>query len=173
MTTTEVNVEELTTLFNDTKVELHQLLSSFTAEQFNRSPFENSWTVGQVAKHLAMSSAGFLEILSGPVRETERAPDEWVSIFKRDFLNFNIKMTSPEFVRPENKSYEKEGLIKCLDGTLASIQEAIYSLDLTKTCLAFELPVSGFITRLEAIYFVIYHSKRHIHQLKNIARKVK
>src|SRR4051812_48187421 len=123
MTTINVNLEELITLFGDTKVELQRLLSSFTSEQFNCLPFEGSWTVGQIANHLVMSNAGFLEILNGPARETERAADELVPIFKRDFLNFSIKMISPEFVRPQNKNYKKEDLIKCLDDIMASIHQ--------------------------------------------------
>lgn len=62
-------------------------------------------------------------------------------------------MNSPDFVRPENTSYKKEVLLRSLEDIKASIDQAIQTLDLTKTCLTFELPVYGFLTRLEAIYF--------------------
>jgi hypothetical protein len=48
----------------------------------------------------------------------------------------------------------------------------LVSLDLTPTVLAFELPVIGSLTRLEAIRFVTYHTQRHNHQLKNIRQQL-
>jgi hypothetical protein len=57
-----------------------------------------------------------------------------------------------------------------LEEIKATIDHAIQTLELSRTCLAFEIPVYGFLTRTEAIYFVIYHTQRHIQQLKNISR---
>jgi hypothetical protein len=81
-------------------------------------------------------------------------------------------MKSPDFVVPPDTSYNKEELLHSLEDIKAKIKQAIETLDLTKTCLAFELPVYGFLTRLEAVYFILYHTQRHIHQLKNIHQKV-
>lgn len=68
--------------------------------------------------------------------------------------------------------YEKAYLLGALQDIKAGLDHAVTTLDLTKTCLAFELPVFGYLTRLEAIYFVIYHTQRHLHQLKNIYQQV-
>ena len=82
-------------------------------------------------------------------------------------------MESPDFVMPPKNSYKKEKLLRSLEDIRNSIRNAILTLDLTKTCISFEIPGSGFLTRIEAIVFVIYHTKRHIEQLKNIADKVR
>ena len=167
-----MNTKEIRTEIDGTIKELVQLISSFDHEQLNIVPFEGTWTAGQLAKHVIMSGSGFVKIMNGPVKETERKPDEMSATIKKDFLDFNTKMKSPDFVVPPNTSYKKEELLHSLEDIKAKINQAIETLDLTKTCLAFELPVYGFLTRLEALYFVLYHTQRHIHQLKNIHQRL-
>jgi hypothetical protein len=145
-----------------------QLVASFDERQINERPFEGSWTPGQVAQHIVMANSGFGEVLNGPVGATDRAPDEQVEKIKNDFLDFSLKMEAPDFIVPYNKEYSKDNLLHALEKMKASVSKAVSDLDLTQTCLAFELPVYGRLTRLEAIYFVIYHTQRHAHQLKRI-----
>lgn len=156
--------------FNTVVDELVQAVSRFDPEQLNRVPFEGSWTAGQVAEHLYLSNTGFAQLLNGPAGDTERAPDEWVERIKADFMDFNQKAKSPEFVLPRQNYHYKEDLFNGLEEVKSLITTAIQTLDLDKTCLMFELPVCGYLTRLEALTFVIYHSKRHLHQLNEIFR---
>ncbi|MEQ7802593.1 DinB family protein [Pedobacter sp. ASV1-7] len=152
----------------DTIGEFQSLLSSFDENQLNSVPFKGSWTPGQVAHHIIMANSGFGEVLNGPVEETVRASDQMIDRIKTDFLNFNFKMTSPDFIYPKFKIYDKERLLMSLEKIREDITRAITDLELESTCLAFELPVYGRLTRLEAVYFVVYHTKRHAHQLKKI-----
>jgi hypothetical protein len=46
------------------------------------------------------------------------------------------------------------------------------TLDLDMTCLDFDIRTFGYLTRLEAVYFFLYHTKKHIHQLQNIVKKL-
>lgn len=158
--------------FENITKDLIELLSSFSQEQLDKIPFPCSWTAGQAAKHLVLSNSGFAQLLNGPEKETNRAPDEFVASIKESFLNFNIKMESPEFVRPPLTSYEKESLLTSMQNIKESIIMALQSADLTRTCIAFEIPVLGFLTKLEAINFVVSHTKRHIYQLKKIQQAV-
>lgn len=157
-------VEEL----DATLTEWSAVLSSFSQEEINKIPFEGSWTAGQVARHLNISNSGFLEILNGPESETNRPADQKVGLVKSDFLNFTTKMQAPDFVLPKAIDYDQNTLISDMEMLKSKLTEVIRTLDLTRTCTAFELPGYGYFTRWEAIYFVIYHSQRHLHQLKNI-----
>jgi DinB superfamily len=157
---------------NGNMAELLQLISSLNNEQLNMIPFEGSWTAGQLATHVLMSCSGFVQMLNGPVKETNRAPDEGIEKIKSSFLDFSTKMKSPAFVVPPDTASDKEDLLHSLKDQWSGIDQAIETLELEKTCLAFELPGLGFLTRLEAIYFVNYHTQRHIHQLKNICKKL-
>ena len=163
---------EIQTKLDNTLTELIQLFSSIEQEQVNIIPFEGSWTAAQLAQHTIMSNSGFAEMINGPVKETQRKPDELVEKIKSDFLDFTIKMKSPDFVKPPMAYYKKEDLLNSLKNIKENIHHAIETTDLTKTCVTFELPGLGFLTRLEAAHFVLYHTQRHIHQLKNIFRKL-
>lgn len=146
--------------------------SRFDSPQINEVPFEGSWTAGQLAEHLVLSNSGFLEVINGPVAETDKPADLMVEEIRKDFLNFNVKYDSPKEIYPEDRTYNQPELLKSLKQIREEVSDAATGLDLTKTCTAYELPGYGFLTRLEAIYFVIYHTQRHVHQLKNIYSKL-
>jgi hypothetical protein len=149
-----------------------KILSQFNQEQINIVPFEGGWTAGQVAKHIILADGGFADALNGPVGNTARRADEMHETIKGIFLNFDLKLSSPDFVLPPPGKYKKDELTNDLDKIKASLDKSIETLDMTKTCLAFELPVFGFLTRLEGVYFIIYHTRRHIRQLESIYKKV-
>lgn len=153
---------------NEVFIQQEQLVAAFDAVRINIIPFEGSWTAGQVVQHTIMSNSGFLEMLNGAVVDTGRPVDLIVPDIEIDFLNFATKMKSPESLIPENKLYEPVFLFRQVQQIYLNIRRVIDNLDLTKTCTAFEFPGYGYLTRMEAVYFVICHTKRHNHQLKNI-----
>lgn len=150
--------------------ELIQQLSSFGEDEINIIPFEGSWTAGELAQHMIMSNGGFAELLVGPVKVTQRNPDQRIEDIKATFLDFNIKFKSPDFIDPPKADYKKGELMAALESIRKRINDAIVTLDVTKTCLAFEIPVLGLLTRSEVLHFVLYHTQRHIHQLTNIRK---
>ncbi len=151
-----------------TKKDLLQALNSFNDENINTVPFEGSWTGGQVAEHILKSASGVLEALNAAVKPTERDPEEHVKQLADIFLNFDIKMKSPDFVLPSNDLKNRDLLIQSLEETFDGIKEVAETKDLTVTCTTFAMPVLGELTRIEFIEFTIVHTKRHTHQLKNI-----
>lgn len=167
-----MRTKKIQTEFDVTFTELLKLLSSFDQKQFNTKPGEEKWSAGQVAGHLIKATSGFPRMLNGKTAETERRPDEMVEKIRADFSNFERKMTAPDFIVPEDKIYEREDLLISLKKIKSEINEAVQTADLTKTCLAFELPVYGFLTGLELLAFVNSHIQRHISQLKRIYGKL-
>ncbi|TCC85807.1 DinB family protein [Pedobacter hiemivivus] len=166
-----MNKNEIVKELKSTITEFQQLISSFDEQQLNAVPFEGSWTPAQVARHICKANSGFAEALNGPVQDTDRAPDQSVKTIERIMLDFTTKMNAPAFILPEMKAYNKERLINTLEDIKVDVSKAVTDLDLTQTCLSFELPGLGQVTRLEAVYFMIYHTQRHAHQLKNIKNK--
>lgn len=163
--------KEISYEFESATGELLQLLSGFSQEQINTVPFSGSWTGAQVGDHL-LKSYGIAQTLYGPVKQTERPIDQHIEGIKAAFLNFTTKLTSPDFIVPRNTTYDKEALLSSLQHASAKISEAIQALDLSPTCVGFAFPVLGHLTRLEIAYFMICHTKRHNHQLKNIFQKI-
>jgi len=159
---------ELTNEIDLTVKELAVALDSFTSAEFNTIPFEGSWTAGQVTEHTLKSVSGILMAVNGRTEPVKRDPGAQVETIRSAFLNFNIKMTSPEFILPSNGPHDKDQLKAALLQTMSGLREAAQMLDLTELCLDFEVPVIGSLTRLEFINFAIVHTRRHIRQLQNI-----
>jgi len=165
--------KEFTNPLEETMHEFIHLVSSFDENVFNTIPFEGSWTAAQVAEHINLSNSGMTKIIEGPVKDTERSPDKLIAGIKESFLNFSIKMRSPDFVVPGSKSYLKDHLLDSLKKAKTDLTTASEHADLTKTCMEFEFPQLGYLTRMEIISFVLFHTQRHTHQLQNIYNVLK
>lgn len=157
--------EELDTV----TTELLLMIASFDQEQVNLVPFENSWTAAQVANHLGKSDASVIASIYAHGTPAERAADEKTPELKGIFLNFDLKMKSPDMVVPDNRIFSKEELIATLKETRARLSRAASTLNLAEVCTH---EVLGDMTRLEFLSFVLYHTQRHIHQLKRIHEKI-
>lgn len=147
---------------------LLQAIESFPEEKFNTVPFAGSWTAGQVSEHILKSVSGIPELLYGDTKPTTRNPEEKVDAIKTMFLDFTTKMKSPDFVLPGNDPIEKEKMLASWQELKTKMMGAINNLDLSATSTVFELPGFGEFTRSEWIWFAIYHTQRHTHQLKKI-----
>jgi uncharacterized damage-inducible protein DinB len=164
-----MNTQELGHQLEDVTADFLQLLEAVPQEYMNTIPFEGSWTVGQVANHIFKSDSYVLKSLRGPTKDIHREAGEKIEETKKVFLDFTKKLKSPKQIVPENKTYFKEELLTDLKKTRGEINQSIESLDLTVVCAD---PVLGDMTRLEIIHFVIYHTQRHIHQLRNITKEI-
>jgi uncharacterized damage-inducible protein DinB len=159
--------------FRTTFSALENVINLFNDANFNEVPFENSWTAAEVVQHIILASQNFSSVLNGTTEETKRAVDKLIPELKRIFLNFETKMKSPDFIKPVAKSYDRNELLTRIRNISADILSTIEKVELSPTCLDFQLPSIGFLTRLEAIYFVIVHTQRHTHQLQEIKRFLK
>ena len=168
----QMNTNDLKKEINTTLSDLTSTFQLFDQERLNKVPFEGSWTGGQVIQHLILSNGGFADVMNGPSKETNRPVDQNVNGIRDSFLNFNIKMKSPEFIVPEFREYQKEKQLKTLDLIKKKINQVIDEKNLTDTCTSFEVPVLGYLTRWESLHFILYHTQRHIHQLKSIFGKL-
>jgi len=160
--------DSLISEIDNTMSDLTSTLDLFNNETFNTVPFEGSWTAGQVAEHTLMSAAGVSEAVRGKTEPSQRQPDEHVAMLRSLFLNFDIKMKSPNFILPSDAPKDQTELKEKLVQAFSTLREVAKSADLTAMCLDFEMPTLGFMTRLELINFAIVHTQRHIWQLKNI-----
>jgi hypothetical protein len=160
-----METQAITNELAGTTKELLQVLSSFSPEQLNLTPPGGGWTAGQVGEHLIKASV--VTSLYGPVKPTGRAPDQYVQPLRQQFLDFTTQMDSPEFILPANGMYNRETLLEGLESIGEQIRAAIPTLDLTATCLGVPREL-GELTRWELIHFHLFHTQRHIHQLKRI-----
>jgi hypothetical protein len=158
--------------YSDTMEKLVRQIARFSDKQLNEVPFEGSWTPAQVADHIYRSQAGISALLDGKAAATERDPEEKREQLAKIFLDFSIKMESPEFVIPTSDPLQKSALIKDIENKSREITAALQSHDLTQSFLDFEVPGFGEFTGLEWGWFLTYHAQRHTQQLENIYKKI-
>jgi len=148
--------------------ETQKLLSSFTEKELNTVPFEGSWTAAQAGRHLYKSQNGMDGLLLAPAEPVERNPEEKAKELRDMFLNFDIKMKSPDFILPEEKEYDKDELIVSLKNVKNEMIAAAEKADLSQLApLPEGHPLKGH-SKLEIVHFVTYHTMRHNHQLEEI-----
>ncbi|MES2379044.1 MAG: DinB family protein [Bacteroidota bacterium] len=150
-----------------TKADLISAISTIGDEQFNTIPYPGGWTAAQVSEHV-LKAVG-VDMLYDKTKPTDRAPDEKVKQTADMFLNLDIKMQSPDFIYPSDEPHVKADMLAQVEDKFSKLIEAAKTLDLSLTCLAFEVPGFGEFTRLEFIWFYIVHTQRHIFQFKKVA----
>jgi len=152
---------------------LNEIVSSFSQEEFNIVPHEGSWTAGQTVQHIILACSGYPQLFAGNKEKTTRKPDENIKELEAVFLNFDVKMDSPNFLKPKIINYNKNSLTLSLLQIESDLLESAEKYDLTLTCLDFQLPESEKFTIYEWISFALIHTQRHVHQLNTIFGYIK
>ncbi len=165
MTLQKINIEKLFVSLDETSSGLLKLVSWLDDDSFNTVPFKNSWTAAQVTVHVIKSNLAITKALYIDGKIIERAPDERVDELKDLFLDFILKMRSPEFILPRDDWYIKAEIIKDFMQSIRQLKEESNHINLYE---AISHPAFGEITKLELLYFVLFHTQRHIYQLQNI-----
>lgn len=150
---------------------LVEVLGAFTEKELDQIPYEGSWTAGQVAEHIVKFLGNVEGFLNKDVAPTiDRPYDAKCGVLRKIFLDFSLKMKSPDFILPESAVHDKETIIRKIPTLEQQLLDAVENMDLTLTCQSFELPNMGFLTRMEWLTFFVVHTQRHIHQLRNISK---
>src|ERR1700744_2047854 len=163
-----MNTVEVLAALNETLEDFTETLAAFDEDEFNEIPFEGSWKPGQVGQQIILSVTFFTDRLAGPHTSTERLPDMHVANLKSSFLNCEHKMQSPDFIIPPAMDYNKQEQLDELERLQERLNDIIARADMSLTCTGSELPTMGYLTRTEIAHFLVYHTTRHTHQLRNI-----
>jgi len=164
---------DTTALFNSLDVTSNELISLLQKEEektLNTIPFKNSWTAAQVAVHITKSNKAIAQGLQMQGIPAERDPEENAGHLKKMFLDFTVKFKSPAFIVPEKGDHNKGETLNALQASIESLQDKRNETDLSEII---NLPAFGEVTKLELLHFVLYHTQRHIRQLKNILQSIK
>jgi len=166
----KLSTGELLVLLNETVSEILEVISFIDEKEINTIASEDSWTIAQVADHLIKSNHSIAQALDIHSLKYRSHADLRKEELESRFLNFSVKFKSPGFILPDKSYYDKEELIKDLSDSFRNLRDKSNHKDLSEiiTHRAF-----GDITKLELIYFVWYHSQRHLHQIKNIFQTLK
>lgn len=160
---------------NDLKESTRELLrtiSKFPEEHFNIVPPDGGWSAGQVAEHLIKVETGVVRLFAGDTEPCERNPEKKIDVIKERSLNFETKINAVSSTVPDDKPKDKEVVLDKLQDIRQRLIGMIELHDLSEKITGLAHPVFGSLTRIEWIYFNIYHAKRHLQQIKVISEQV-
>jgi hypothetical protein len=140
-------------------------LDRFSESAFNHPVTEGGWSPGQVADHIFKATKAIPDKNTIP---SDRLYNEKIDAIERQFLNFETKLKSPDFVYPEPGPFDKNQMLLLLQSVKEKHKLRIAERDLTEICVGYELPYIGTMTRYEWFSFIIVHVKRHTYQLNNM-----
>jgi hypothetical protein len=170
MVTETSDKKELLRAIEETVSQLLVLFSSLDENKINSVPYRDSWTAAQLLRHVTMSTNGMAKAMSQKSKPAERDPGEKIPQLKNAFLDFENKMKSPDFIVPENGPYQKTASTEEVNKSFDHLKENVQHANVAD--MVEGLPL-GSITKLEILHFVLYHTQRHLHQLKKISKALK
>jgi hypothetical protein len=158
-------IEELVAALGEAVAEITSLMESLTDEQINKVPYEDSWTAGQLLRHVSKSMAHMPETMNADGQKADREITQRVPELKSIFLDFSNKFQSPDFIKPEPGPYSKQDSIDELNEVFRNMKMSVEGVDLETVIEG--LPM-GPVTKLELVHFLVYHTQRHLHQMNKI-----
>ncbi|HEX3023797.1 MAG TPA: DinB family protein [Chitinophagaceae bacterium] len=170
MTTEPLNTNETIDATADAITALTKLMSEVDEYKVNTIPYPNSWTAPQLLRHVTKSINRMTKVMLTKAKQTDRDPGERIIQLKTLFLDFSKKLTQPDFIIPEEEIYKKQTSINELKTSFNKFKESINNANLNE--LVEGLPF-GPVTKLEIVHFVLYHTQRHLYQMKKICEALK
>ncbi|PZF74129.1 DinB family protein [Taibaiella soli] len=161
-----MSTQELATAVKNTGSRFIDSLSAFSEADMNKTPYEGSWTGGQVAEHIVKANG--VELLFVPGTPSDRDPAQHVQAIRDIFLNFDAKYKAPERLTPQDGFHAKEPLLNTLHHQWSKLENAVQTQDLSEMCGSFEFPGIGKLTKLEVVNLIESHTQRHLRQLNKI-----
>jgi hypothetical protein len=159
---TPKDLQIVATTYLDLSNQYTAILEPMSESELNIVPYSGSWTAAQVIQHIGKANhSGFLSV---PGDQADRDIGELIPMLEKEFLNFNTKMSSPDFLVPESRGFSKHETMQLIQSVFQSLAEKLPGSDLT---LILDTPL-GRITKWELANFIVFHSKRHLYQLEKI-----
>jgi uncharacterized damage-inducible protein DinB len=136
---------------------------------FNKKPAKDTWSIGQVFEHIwLVESAVNRVMLLDTQPAIERDPAQQIDFIKDAFQNFETKFQAFGPIIPSDQHKKQSLLVEKLKKSRKTLFEIINEKDLSEICLAFKHGLFGELSRGEWVYFNIYHSARHLHQVDRL-----
>lgn len=153
-------------MLRETESDFLGLLSGFHERVLNTAPFEGSWTAAQVADHIVRSNRSVMQALCLDGSPATRRPDERAAELAAVFLDHSVKFQAPSFIIPANGPFDK---LQLEQQVRMSVDGLVRTAGEMQPAVSVQHPAFGEITRLELLYFVVYHMQRHAEQLRRIS----
>lgn len=145
-----------------------EALYNFSEPEFNRVPFEGSWSAAGVGSHINKSMLYIHQVLTGATSDARRDPKVFIPALRQMMEDMHIKSRSGAALLPDLTFTTRQEVREKLTGTEQLLLLDIQSLNLSKICTALEFPGMGQLSVFELGSFSAFHIIRHRKQLQCI-----
>jgi uncharacterized damage-inducible protein DinB len=164
-----IDIDRIQTDLDESTDALLQQLAVFDGDKFKTSPADGQWSPAQVAEHLLILDIIANKVLSGETMQSTRPPDSKIDLIRTAMDDVSTPRTAPDHVVPGVVDKDYSQFAASFEHQRRALKEKIKTLDLTEACKAHKHPSLGTLTRLEWLYFTIFHTKRHTGQIARLA----
>ncbi len=151
---------------------LQSTLDSIPDAIMKHNPAPDKWSILTILDHLRVTDQSILRLGQSEASPTERDAMININKVKKVFQNHELQLPAPNAVLPKHDDKSKEELITELKDIRKATLAQGESLGWNGVLSNFSHPITGTMTRLEWLYFCIYHTERHIYQIEGIKNKL-
>ncbi len=120
-------------------------------------------------EHILITEGLVNNVLKGKTRATDiRDPEKKIEIIQTAFEDHTKKYQAGGPILPTSNSFDPLSGIEKFKAQRKLLEEIIKTEDLSQTCDDFRHFGFGYLTRVEWVYFNIYHGDRHRVQIENL-----
>jgi len=133
---------------------------------------ENSWSIVNIIEHILVVEKSTLWLTQFDAENIDRSPSYKMSQIKKGLLNFDHKVLAPEVMRPSKNRSDHQSMLKELKTIRLELLKIGEEKGWNQLITKFDHPFFSSLTRLEWVYSNIYHTERHIQQIRKISHKL-
>lgn len=157
--------EEVIPDLNESTTLLLREIARFSSSAFNKPAGGGDWSAGQVAEHILLTDIFIFRVLQDNPEFAGRAADEKVGGIRNMFQDQEIKLNSPDFTIPSDMTKDPLSLQDKIRRERHLIINFLSTVEEEGLCTAYEHPDLGTLTITEWIWYIVYHTERHVGQL--------
>jgi hypothetical protein len=135
-------------------------------------PEDNSWSILDCCEHIYILEQAVNTLFKGKTEKTDRNPTEKIEKIKYRFNDYNQKLSAGDPIKPKGIFKDKEKVIQAIVSNRSQLLELPQNGSWSDLCLGFSHAIFGYLTRIEWLYFCIFHTERHLHQMKSIEERI-
>jgi uncharacterized damage-inducible protein DinB len=157
-----------TDLDNNTRLFL-DILDTIPPEKLQQTNEQTAWSIMDCAEHMLISEQAVAKTLRGkaePVKD--RAPNSKVQDISHSFMDFDKRLQvtgEPDTLEGYDNTAD---FSKAFRQNREDLKAILEKEPLDWVCKDMEHPIFGFMTRIEWVYYLIYHTERHMQQINRI-----
>ena len=158
-----------TDLDNNTRLFL-DILDTVPPDKLHQKNAQTAWCIMDCAEHMLICEQGVARALQGAAEPvTDRAPNSKVPDISHSFMDFDKRlrvMGEPDTL--EGGYQSTADFSKAFRQNRESVKATLQKEPVDWLCKDMEHPIFGFMTRIEWVYYLIYHTERHLQQINRI-----